>query len=178
MTIALNRRHVLAGLGALTVTISLPGKPAHAALTTTRLPLKGDQLATYISIDSKGDATGWIGKIDMGQGTDVGWAQMIAEELDLPLDRVAIVQGDTDVTINMGGASGSTGILQGGIVMRVANSVSGMLMSDSSRSSRFNLLRIRRFFSPFSNVMVIWFDSARLTEKVIVSSFVAVLIIR
>ena len=120
MTIALNRRHMLAGLGALTVTISLPGRPAHAALATTRLPLKGDHLATYISIDSKGDATGWIGKIDMGQGTDVGWAQMIAEELDLPLDRVAIVQGDTDVTINMGGASGSTGILQGGLVMRVA----------------------------------------------------------
>ena len=43
-----------------------------------------------------------------------------AEELDLPLERVAIVQGDTHVTINMGGASGSTGIWKGGVAMRAA----------------------------------------------------------
>ena len=46
----------------------------------------------------------------MGQGTDIGWIKMIAEELDLPTDRVSMVQGHTDQTINQGGASGSTGI--------------------------------------------------------------------
>ena len=55
----------------------------------------------------------------MGQGTDIGWIKMIAEELDLPTDRVSMVQGHTDVTINMGGASGSTGIWKGGHTMRL-----------------------------------------------------------
>ena len=57
----------------------------------------------------------------MGQGTEIGWVKMIAEELDLPTDRVSIVQGHTDVTINMGGAAGSTGIWKGGVAMRNAS---------------------------------------------------------
>lgn len=120
MNVTPNRRHFLAGFGALTIAIALPDIRVKAAPMASRLPMKPESLATYISLDKDGRATGWIGKIDMGQGTDVGWAQMIAEELDLPLDRVAIVQGDTHVTINMGGASGSTGIWKGGVAMRAA----------------------------------------------------------
>src|SRR5205807_6600332 len=60
------------------------------------------------------------GKVDMGQGTDVGWIKMIAEELDLPPDRVSVVLGHTDQTVNMGGASGSTGIWKGGAALRTA----------------------------------------------------------
>ena len=107
-----NRREALAGAGALVVSVTLPGV-APAATRASRLPLKPDQLATYISVNADGSATAWIGKVDMGQGTDVGWTIMVAEELDLAPDRVSIVQGHTDVTINQGGASGSTGIWKG-----------------------------------------------------------------
>jgi nicotinate dehydrogenase subunit B len=127
MTIAntatdLNRRHVIAGAGALVVSISLPGAQAAAAIATqaSRLALKPDQLATYISINQDGSAVGWIGKIDMGQGTDIGWIKMIAEELDLPTERVSVVQGHTDLTADQGGASGSTGIWKAGAAMRNA----------------------------------------------------------
>ena len=90
----------------------LPGVKARAAIATQARasPLKPDQLATYISINQDGSAVGWVGKVDMGQGTEIGWIKMIAEELDLPTDRVSMVQGHTDLTINQGGASGSTGI--------------------------------------------------------------------
>ena len=121
MNIETSRRNFLVGAGALTIAIALPGRKARAGLAATRLPLKPENLATYISINADGSAVGWVGKIDMGQGTDVGWAQMIAEELDLPLARVSIVQGHTDVTINMGGASGSTGIWKGGVALRAAS---------------------------------------------------------
>jgi nicotinate dehydrogenase subunit B len=122
MTININRRELIAGAGALVVSVALPGVETQAATSTqaARLPLKGDQLATYISINADGTAVGWIGKVDMGQGTDIGWIKMIAEELDLATDRVSMVQGHSDVTINMGGASGSTGIWRGGAVMRTA----------------------------------------------------------
>src|SRR3954453_6562949 len=45
---------------------------------------------------------------------------MIAEELDLPTDRVSMVQGNSDQNINMGGASGSTGIWKGVAALRNA----------------------------------------------------------
>jgi hypothetical protein len=122
MNMDINRRNLLAGAGALVVSITLPGVKARAATSTlaSRLPLKPDQLATYISINQDGSVVGWIGKVDMGQGTDIGWIKMIAEELDVPTDRVSMVQGHSDVTINMGGASGSTGIWKGGAAMRNA----------------------------------------------------------
>jgi CO/xanthine dehydrogenase Mo-binding subunit len=118
MNIQTNRRGFLTGTGALVVSVALPGIKANAGTLASRVPLKPDQLASYISIAQDGRVTGWVGKVDMGQGTEIGWAQMIAEELDVPVARVTIVQGNTDVTINMGGASGSTGIWKGGAVMR------------------------------------------------------------
>src|SRR3954451_24027047 len=119
MSITINRREALAGTGALLVSVALPNS-ARTATLASRLPLKPEQLATYISIKEDGTAVAWIGKVDMGQGTDIGWAVMVAEELDLPADRVSIVQGHTDVTVNQGGASGSTGVAKGGAALRNA----------------------------------------------------------
>ena len=123
MTIKMNRREFLAGAGALTVCVLLPGvtREAYAAGTQeSRLGLKPDQLSSYISINQDGSVVGWTGKVDMSQGTDIGWAKMIAEELDVSPDRVSIVQGHTADTVDMGGASGSTGIWFGGIALRNA----------------------------------------------------------
>ncbi|HEV3490975.1 MAG TPA: molybdopterin cofactor-binding domain-containing protein, partial [Reyranella sp.] len=121
-TLALSRRDLIAGAGALTVWMALPGVKAQAATAVqgSRLALKPDQLSTYISINQDGSAIGWVGKIDMGQGTDIGWIKMIAEELDLPPERVSMVQGHTDLTTDQGGASGSTGIWKAGAAMRNA----------------------------------------------------------
>jgi CO/xanthine dehydrogenase Mo-binding subunit len=121
-TLEISRRHLIAGAGALTVAVLLPGRKARAAVPTmaSRSALRPDRLATYISINQDGSAVGYIGKIDMGQGTDIGWVRIIAEELDLPAERVSLVQGHTDQTINMGGASGSTGIWRGGAALRSA----------------------------------------------------------
>ena len=114
----INRRHLLAGAGALTVSILAPGEKARAAMPTagvaTRPPLQPTRLSSYISINSDGGATAWFGKPDMGQGTDVGIAQMVAEELDLPPERVTVIFNDTALTLNQGGASGSFGVQEGG----------------------------------------------------------------
>lgn len=114
----INRRHLLVGAGALTVAVVLPGEKARAYVPTAgvavRPPLDPRRLASYVSINSDGGATAWFGKPDMGQGTDVGVAQMVAEELDLPSERVTVVFGDTATTLNQGGASGSFGVQTGG----------------------------------------------------------------
>jgi len=49
----------------------------------------------YLRIGEDGRVTGFTGKIEMGQGPITSLAQMLAEELDTPLDTVEMVMGDT-----------------------------------------------------------------------------------
>jgi nicotinate dehydrogenase subunit B len=123
MNIQINRRQLLSGTGALVVSVVVPSIAAEAAGSeglAQRPPLKPDQLASYISVNADGTAVCWFGKVDCGQGTDIGIIQMVADELDLPADRVEIVMGDTATTVNLGGASGSTGVQEGGKQIRNA----------------------------------------------------------
>ena len=64
--------------------------------------------------------TAFFGKMDMGQGVDISIAQIVADELDLPIERVDVVMGDTALTVNQGGASGSTAIERGANPLRSA----------------------------------------------------------
>ncbi|HEV7802562.1 MAG TPA: molybdopterin cofactor-binding domain-containing protein [Burkholderiales bacterium] len=122
MTVEMNRRTFLTSAGALVVSVSLPAGKASASSATkaSRLGLKPDQLSSYISINPDGSAVGWVGKVDMGQGTDIGWIKLIAEELDLPPERMSMVQGHTEMTVDQGGASGSTGVWRAGAALRNA----------------------------------------------------------
>src|SRR6185312_11041795 len=118
----LTRRGILKGGGALVISFTAPASIAAAATAATAAPkpLDPTQLDSYLAVHRDGSATVFFGKIDGGQGTDVGIAQIVAEELDLPVDKVAVVMGDTATTINQGGASGSFGITWGGKPMRHA----------------------------------------------------------
>jgi CO/xanthine dehydrogenase Mo-binding subunit len=118
----LTRRGILKGGGALVISFTAPASIAAAATAATKgpKPLDPTQLDSYLAIHRDGSATVFFGKIDGGQGTDVGIAQIVAEELDLPADKVAVIMGDSATTINQGGASGSFGITWGGKPMRHA----------------------------------------------------------
>jgi CO/xanthine dehydrogenase Mo-binding subunit len=78
------------------------------------------QLDTWITIDTTGAVTAYFGKMDMGQGVDTAVAQIVAEELDVAVDRVSVVMGDTHRTPNQGGASGSSACRQGAVQLRNA----------------------------------------------------------
>ncbi len=51
----------------------------------------------FVSIGEDGKVTCFTGKIEMGQGIITSLAQMLAEELDVPLESVQMVMGDTDL---------------------------------------------------------------------------------
>jgi nicotinate dehydrogenase subunit B len=121
---ALDRRAFLAASGALVVTLSAPDL-AHAAPNqaapkgvATRPRLKGDQLSSYLSIESDGTVIAYYGKIDGGQGLGTSIAQMVAEEIDVPFEKVRVVMGDSGRTLDMGGASAAIGVSHGGMVLR------------------------------------------------------------
>ncbi len=119
-TTTLNRRAFLATSGALVVTLAAPADWAQAATETaaTRPPLKGDKLSSYITIDADGTVVAYYGKIDGGQGLETSIAQMVAEEIDVPFERVRVVMGDSGLTLDMGGASAAIGVSHGGMMLR------------------------------------------------------------
>jgi isoquinoline 1-oxidoreductase len=56
-----------------------------------------------IRIGSDGAVTAYTGKIDMGQGARTLLSQAVAEELRVPLEKVALVMGDTGMCPDDGG---------------------------------------------------------------------------
>jgi nicotinate dehydrogenase subunit B len=120
MTVAslpLSRRAFLSSSGALIVTLAAVDCSA-AAAPAPAAALKPDRLDSYIAIERDGSVTAFFGKIDGGQGLETAMAQMVAEEIDMPLERVHVVMGDTGRTVNMGGASAATGISRAGMNLR------------------------------------------------------------
>jgi len=85
-----------------------------------RPPLTPDQLSSYIAVNADGTVSAYFGKMDMGHGLGVAIGQIVADELDVPFKSVKVVMADTAVTVNQGGASGSTGIQMGGKQLRMA----------------------------------------------------------
>jgi nicotinate dehydrogenase subunit B len=119
-SLSLDRRAFLAATGALVVTLAAPADLARAALNgaATRPALKGDQLDSYITIEADGTVVAYYGKIDGGQGLGTSIAQMVAEEIDVPFERVRVIMGDSGLTLDMGGASAAIGVSHGGMVLR------------------------------------------------------------
>ncbi len=65
------------------------------------------QLDDWLAIEVDGSVTAFSGKVELGTGTLTALAQIVAEELDLPLERVHMVMGDTARTPNEGYTAGS-----------------------------------------------------------------------
>jgi CO/xanthine dehydrogenase Mo-binding subunit len=121
-----SRRALLQAGGALVISIGAPltldvaQAADNAMLAGTQPPLMPDQLSSFIAIKSDGSVAAYFGKMDMGHGLHVAIGQIVAEELDVPFSAVKVFMGDTATSVNQGGASGSTGIQDGGKQMRVA----------------------------------------------------------
>ena len=118
------RRDILKSGGALFVSFAVPvsviGSAGEALARSPNRPLDPGSLDSWIAISQDNHVTVFWGKMDMGQGTDTGIAIMAAEELDVGIDRVSIIQGDTALTVDQGGASGSTGLQRSGVAIRHA----------------------------------------------------------
>jgi nicotinate dehydrogenase subunit B len=121
-----SRRTLLKTGGALVVSIGSPipfelvRAADDAVVASVQPPLTPDQLSSYIAVNADGAISAFFGKMDMGHGIAVAIGQMVAEELDVPFKAVRIVMGDTATSVNQGGASGSTGIQEGGRQLRAA----------------------------------------------------------
>ncbi len=120
----LSRREFLKASGALIVMTSGPGFVGEALAQipagSAKPALLPTELDSWIAVLPDGRVTAFFGKMDMGQCLDVAIAQIVADELDVAFEKVDVVMGDTALTCNQGGASGSTGVQAGGRLLRNA----------------------------------------------------------
>ena len=103
--------------------------------------LRGIGMATYIEacgnngpetavvrLERDGGVTVLIGSQSTGQGHATSYAQLVAERLDLPPERVRVLQGDTDAIASGAGTGGSSSIPVGGVsVDRAAKTLAEQL---------------------------------------------------
>jgi nicotinate dehydrogenase subunit B len=83
----------------------------------------------FLHIGADGRVTCLVGKVEMGQGAMTSLPQLAAEELDVPLNMVSIVMGDTDLCPFDGGTFGSLSIRQfGPVLRRAAAEAKGVLL--------------------------------------------------
>ena len=136
MNAPLSRREFLKASGALIVTAAGPAFFGDALAQTpagVKPALLPTELDSWVAIGADGRATAFFGKMDMGQGVDVAIRQIVAEELDLPFERVKLVMGDTALTVNQGGASGQTAIQRGAVPLRNAAAEARRLLGAAAR---------------------------------------------
>ncbi|HET7499948.1 MAG TPA: molybdopterin cofactor-binding domain-containing protein [Kofleriaceae bacterium] len=64
-------------------------------------------LDAWLAVGADGRVTAYTGKCDFGQGIFTAQVQLVAEELDVPIARVTMIECDTAVTPDQGTTSGS-----------------------------------------------------------------------
>ena len=74
----------------------------------------------FLHIAEDGSVNCYTGKIEMGQGAITSLAQIMADEIDVPFEKVKMVMGDTDMCPWDGGTNGSASIRTFSPRMRVA----------------------------------------------------------
>jgi aerobic carbon-monoxide dehydrogenase large subunit len=107
--------------------IDWKGFPRRAAQSKKAHMLRGIGLATYIEacgnngpdaatvrMSKDGNVTVLAGSQSTGQGHKTAYAQLVAEHLDLPPNRITVIQGDTDLIATGAGTGGSSSITCGG----------------------------------------------------------------
>jgi len=122
-TVETTRREFLISTGALVVSFSLSQSFQPAALAQTAgkgKPVTLDQVDTFLAVHRDGSVTMYTGKVDLGTGIRIALPQMVAEELDVSLDKIKLIEGDTALTPDQGPTWGSLSVQIAGVQLRQA----------------------------------------------------------
>ena len=150
-TFAPSRRQVVAGGGALIVSMSLGATRAlaqapQASPPTQPLPgsLKGaPMLNSWIRIDADGAVTVFTGKAELGQGIKTALLQVASEELGVAMPRIKLVTADTATTPDEGYTSGSQSMPNSATAIRnAAAQVRDILLARAAERLSVNVERL------------------------------------
>ena len=66
-------------------------------------------------VHEDGTATVYTGTSPHGQGHETAWAMLASDETGIPMDKITLVWGDTDLVPEGGGTMGSRSLQHGGV---------------------------------------------------------------
>jgi aerobic carbon-monoxide dehydrogenase large subunit len=72
------------------------------------------QEAAKLEVNDDGTATVYTGTSPHGQGHETAWAMLAHDETGIPMDKITLIWGDTDLVPTGGGTMGSRSLQQGG----------------------------------------------------------------
>lgn len=116
---SMNRRRFFQLMGSgLAVALTTYKSSAEALVEGLKAP--EDQVAAWIHVGANGKVTLYTGKAEVGQNIRTSLAQIVAEELQVPMSRIEMIMGDTDLTPYDRGTFGSRSIPYMGPQLRKA----------------------------------------------------------
>jgi CO/xanthine dehydrogenase Mo-binding subunit len=123
---AFSRRSLLKAGGALVLVASVPValRPGVA-----KADLEPTAIQSWLAVQADNTVLAFSGRTEVGVGTRTGFSQIVAEELDVPLESVKLVMGDTDKTTEGGYSAGGV-IITGGSNMRKASAYARAALLD------------------------------------------------
>jgi carbon-monoxide dehydrogenase large subunit len=76
-----------------------------------------------VEVHTDGSATMYCGTLSHGQGHQTSYAMLLSDQTGIPLDRITLVDGDTDLVPQGGGTGGSRSLQMGGSAIHRATEV-------------------------------------------------------
>ena len=119
----LPRRGVLGALGAGAAGLAIGFRWGGAAAQPVAVPAMlraNPRLDSWVRITPDGRLVVLTGRVELGQGVLTAMRQIAAEELDVALERLEPISGDTAQTADEGVTAGSQSIRFGGEALAVA----------------------------------------------------------
>lgn len=113
----ISRREFLQSAGALVVSFSLPWEAFGQAPPVNP---KYEELDAWLAVGADGKVTAYCGKVELGTGIQTAFSQLVADELDVPFERVTVLMGDTELCPDQGPTVGSLSMYRGGPQVRQA----------------------------------------------------------
>src|SRR5471032_74929 len=99
--------------------------------------VKPKELALFIAVNDDGQVYAFNGHVDLGTGIRTSLAQIVAEELDLTMDQVTMVLGDTERAPNQGATIASATLQISAIPLRNAAAEARRYLLDAAAERWF-----------------------------------------
>ncbi len=102
------------------------------------------RLDRWVCFNADRTVTVFSGKVELGQGIETAIAQIAADELDVTLERLSLVAGDTTQSPDEWYTAGSQSIEIGGMAMRLACAeVRSLFLDAAARELEVNAAELR-----------------------------------
>jgi len=131
---SLSRRNFLKGSAGLVVAFTIVDpRMAFAAAGGDGVSVASpasSKLSAWLAINPDNTATLFTGKVETGTGVETALAQIAAEELEFPVDRLEVVMGTTSKTVDQGPTYGSMSVRYAGPQIRNAAAAARQALLD------------------------------------------------